>query len=172
MAGLTRLELAASCVTGRRSNQTELQPRTYDIYSNPNFPLIRALPDPRRDVPTKRNYNPAHMRYLCNTDSAKTVPDRCRHFGPVLSNVKDHSQSIVGSFWTLRTEATAFKSGGQYWARTSDPLRVRQVLSPSELTAPNPGQPPCRINDCRVYFSLPSFSLRPPQIIPSGNNTQ
>ena len=27
MAGSTRLELATSCVTGRRSNQTELRPR-------------------------------------------------------------------------------------------------------------------------------------------------
>ncbi len=27
VAGVTRLELAASCVTGKRSNQTELHPR-------------------------------------------------------------------------------------------------------------------------------------------------
>ena len=27
MAGATRLELAASCVTGKRSNQTELRPQ-------------------------------------------------------------------------------------------------------------------------------------------------
>ncbi len=30
-AGLTRLELATSCVTGRRSNQTELQPLNVKI---------------------------------------------------------------------------------------------------------------------------------------------
>src|SRR3712207_1861188 len=29
MAGVTRLELATSCVTGRRSNQTELHPQVY-----------------------------------------------------------------------------------------------------------------------------------------------
>ena len=29
LAGLTRFELAASCVTGRRSNQAELQPRRF-----------------------------------------------------------------------------------------------------------------------------------------------
>ena len=28
VAGVTRLELATSCVTGKRSNQTELHPRT------------------------------------------------------------------------------------------------------------------------------------------------
>ncbi len=32
MAGLTRFELAASCVTGRRSNQAELQPRNIFSY--------------------------------------------------------------------------------------------------------------------------------------------
>ena len=31
-AGPTRLELATSCVTGRRSNQTELRPRIYHFY--------------------------------------------------------------------------------------------------------------------------------------------
>ncbi len=31
VAGVTRLELATSCVTGKRSNQTELHPR------NPHF---------------------------------------------------------------------------------------------------------------------------------------
>jgi hypothetical protein len=32
MAGPTRLELATSCVTGRRSNQTELRPRAGAVY--------------------------------------------------------------------------------------------------------------------------------------------
>ena len=31
MAGATRLELAAFCVTGRRSNQTELRPQRIQI---------------------------------------------------------------------------------------------------------------------------------------------
>ena len=31
VAGVTRLELATSCVTGKRSNQTELHPRTEQI---------------------------------------------------------------------------------------------------------------------------------------------
>ena len=32
MAGLTRLELATFCVTGRHSNQTELQPLVFNLY--------------------------------------------------------------------------------------------------------------------------------------------
>ena len=35
MAGATRLELATSGVTGRRSNQTELRPRCFSYF--PNF---------------------------------------------------------------------------------------------------------------------------------------
>ena len=38
-AGLTRLELAAFCVTGRRSNQTELQPRKYLLFKRA-FPIL------------------------------------------------------------------------------------------------------------------------------------
>ncbi len=37
MAGATRLELAAFCVTGRRSNQTELRPQR--IKNSNKFPF-------------------------------------------------------------------------------------------------------------------------------------
>ena len=42
MAGLTRFELATSCVTGRRSNQAELQPLKYMI-TGPAEKLLKLL---------------------------------------------------------------------------------------------------------------------------------
>jgi hypothetical protein len=68
LAGLTRLELAASCVTGRRSNQL--------------------------------NYNPGSINVAFATNQVMAVIERCQ----------------------------VFQTYGRYWIRTSDPLRVRQVL--------------------------------------------
>ena|GEM_PF-2762891 len=70
-AGLTRLELAASCVTGRRSNQL--------------------------------NYNPVILRTMYRL-----------------------SKSVLNCRSSPRCLPPIFN--GRYWIRTSDPLRVRQVL--------------------------------------------
>ena len=43
MAGATRLELAAFCVTGRRSNQTELRPRRCSMFKVSLQTLSRAV---------------------------------------------------------------------------------------------------------------------------------
>ncbi len=49
MAGLTRLELAASCVTGRRSNQLNYNPdfnSTIDEPTNKLHPVADSPPTP------------------------------------------------------------------------------------------------------------------------------
>ena len=40
VAGMTRLELATSCVTGRRSNRTELHPRTRKAAEETSMPAF------------------------------------------------------------------------------------------------------------------------------------
>jgi hypothetical protein len=58
LAGLTRLELATFRVTGGRSNQTELQPRTF----SPENPEKRLAP--------RAGFEPATQRLtvVCSTD--------------------------------------------------------------------------------------------------------
>jgi hypothetical protein len=64
MAGATRLELATSGLTGRRSNQTELRPRnllSLPIRLRKHFKNVYDsgdLPACMRDVLTKLNYAP------------------------------------------------------------------------------------------------------------------
>jgi hypothetical protein len=64
MAGATRLELATSGLTGRRSNQTELRPRnllSLPIQLRKHFTNVSEsgdLPACMRDVLTKLNYAP------------------------------------------------------------------------------------------------------------------
>ena len=58
VAGTTRLELATSGVTGRRSNQSELRPRK-QIYDFKESELA-IFPPEKRDVLTNLNYVPAN----------------------------------------------------------------------------------------------------------------
>ena len=64
LAGATRLELATSGVTGRRSNQTELRPRNFLFPRTFEQGVIQTIlklaifPLEKRDVLTKLSYAP------------------------------------------------------------------------------------------------------------------
>ncbi len=63
-AGPTRLELATSCVTGRRSNQTELRPRIYIFIMNlqPSRLCRDVLTPPKADRQTERGSSRCNRR--------------------------------------------------------------------------------------------------------------
>ena len=65
LAGATRLELATSGVTGRRSNQTELRPHILFVLSGSISSIeLATFPLYKRDVLTKLNYAPEIGFYL------------------------------------------------------------------------------------------------------------
>src|SRR5580698_535283 len=74
MAGLTGLEPATSCVTGRRSNQTELQPLTEGRKSRKEIPsLCHAA---RRPFPLKGSETRGYVKGFKCLSQAKHIGKR------------------------------------------------------------------------------------------------
>ena len=137
VAGVTGLEPAASGVTGRRSNQTELHPRCM-------YPC-RSRPQPRRSAG-----RPDVLRHLAGVKDARAVRLTSLTFGnerdPGLGG--DHNESVrrrkgvgrcavcpkFGSEWP----ATRSRWSKGWWAMTGSnrrPLRCKRSALPAELIA-------------------------------------
>src|SRR5580698_1982053 len=79
MAGLTGLEPATSCVTGRRSNQTELQPLTEGRKSRKEIPsLCHAA---RRPFPLKGSETRGYVNGFKCLSQAKHIGKRLIYVG-------------------------------------------------------------------------------------------
>ena len=113
MAGVTRLELATSCVTGRRSNQLSYTPITYGGHNR------------------TWTYDPLLVRQVLSQLSYATIMVPRRGIEPLFPEWKSD---------VLTTERTGHlykKNGGSSWTRTSDHSVMSRVLWPNWAMDPH-----------------------------------